>query len=203
MAREFPDLLNPWKAADGQRTFEGTMPLRRMPRLAPLLAPESRQPGKPRQKGRPDSGIDGAGNVVGDEVVWKDARFRADFGHDTQGTVTVELWVEAELPLICQRSLRPYLEPVKRHSLLAVVESLAEQDRLPEHYEPVQVDHGRMALLEVVEDELLLGVPQVPRDPAVAEVALSTDDSGADDSGEPTRRPFEGLAGLFRKPPDD
>lgn len=198
MSREFPDLLNPWKAADGQRTFEGTMPLRRMRRLTPLLAPEGRKTGSvatARQQGRPDSGVNG--------VVWKDARFRADFGHDTQGTVTVELWVEAELPLICQRSLRPYLEPVKRHSLLAVVESLAEQDRLPEHYEPVLVEHGRMALLEVVEDELLLGVPQVPRDPAVAEIELSIGDSGEDVSQELTRRPFEGLAGLLRKPPDD
>ncbi|MFC1605744.1 DUF177 domain-containing protein [Pseudomonadota bacterium] len=180
MSREFPDLLNPWKAADGRRTFEGTMPLRRMRRLHELLAPQ-----------------DGSG------VAWQDPWFRADFGHDSQGNVTVELWVEAELPLICQRSLRPYLEPVKRHSLLAVVESVEEQELLPEDYEPVLVEQGHMALLEVVEDELLLAVPQVPRNPGVAEVDLSTDGAApAEPTTEPTRRPFEGLAGLLKQRKD-
>lgn len=163
------------------------MPLERMHRLVPLLAP------------RPD-GPDGVeSEKIG--LAWPDARFRADFEHDAQGNVTVELWVEAELPLICQRSLRPYLEPVKRHSLLAVVASIEEQELLPEHYEPVLVEQGRMALLEVVEDELLLAVPQVPRDPAVAEVDLSTDGAAApaESKAEPTRRPFEGLAGLLKK----
>jgi len=188
MSREFPDLLNPWKAADGRRTFEGTMPLERMHRLVPLLAP------------RPDS-LDG---LEAEEIglAWPDARFRADFEHDAQGNVTVELWVEAELPLICQRSLRPYLEPVKRHSLLAVVESVEAQESLPEHYEPVLVEHGRLALLDLVEDELLLGVPQVPRDPGVKAVDLSTDGghgAGAAQEAEPLQRPFEGLAGLLRK----
>ena len=52
---------------------------------------------------------------------------------------------------------------------------LAEQEMMPESYEPVLVENGRLALVELVEDELLLGVPQVPRNPDVAEVALSTD----------------------------
>jgi uncharacterized protein len=188
MSREFPDLLNPWKAADGRRTFEGTMPLARMQRLVPLLAPRT--------------GAGDSADAAGSETAWADARFRVDFAHDRQGNVTVELWVDAELPLICQRSLRPYLEPVKRHSVLVVVESVEAQELLPEDYEPVLVEHGRLALLDLVEDELLLGVPQVPRDPAVKEVDLSTDagpEVPAASEAETTRRPFEGLAGLLRR----
>lgn len=150
----------------------------------------------------PQDGARDSGESAEPGSTWADARFRADFAHDAQHNVTVELWVEAELPLICQRSLRPYLEPVKRHSLLAVVESVAEQELLPEHYEPVLVEHGRLALLDLVEDELLLGVPQVPRDPAVKEVDLSTDPGGvvaATQAEEQTQRPFEGLAGLLRE----
>jgi len=195
MSREFPDLLNPWKAADGRRTFEGTMPLQRMRRLASLLAPG--------EASADDPGSQDAGKTSG--IAWKDVRFRADFAHDGQGYTTVELWVEAELPLVCQRSLRPYLEPVKRHSLLAVVERAEDQDSLPEHYEPVLVEDGRLALLELVEDELLLAVPEVPRNPAVDEVELSTD-AGAGTprraQGEPTQRPFEGLADLLKKTKD-
>jgi uncharacterized protein len=192
MSREFPDLLNPWKAADGCRTFEGTMPLAWMKRLAPMLAPRT---------GNPDGG-ESAPHSGASVVAWADAQFRADFAHDGQGYVTVELWVEAELPLVCQRSLQPYLEPVKRHSLLAVVEDIAEQDLLPDHYEPVLVEQGHLALLDLVEDELLLGVPQVPRNPEATATDLSTDDADGSPAGtaaEPTQRPFEALASLLEK----
>jgi len=185
MSREFPDLINPWKAADGRRVFQGTMPLKRMTRLGPLLAPEN------RGAGRKD-----------DEVVWTDAEFSAGFGHDEQGMVTVDLQVSADLPLICQRSLAPYPEPVERRSLLVVIEDVAEQEFIPENYEPVLVEHGRMALQDLVEDELLLAVPQVPRNPATAEIELSTDGKVTPPSGpneERTRRPFEGLAGLLKE----
>jgi uncharacterized protein len=195
MSREFPDLLNPWKAADGRRTFEGTMPLQRMRRLATLLAPAAEAGRETADRG----GEEASG------VPWKPVRFRADFAHDGQGYTTVELWVEAELPLVCQRSLQPYLEPVKRHTLLAVIERAEEQDVLPEHYEPVLVEEGRMALLEVVEDELLLAVPEVPRNPEVEEVDLSTDKEPRRPGkvkAEPTRRPFEGLAELLKKTTD-
>jgi len=172
------------------------MPLARMQRLLPLLAPRQGEGGE----------APSAGEGSGAPVAWNDAWFRADFAHDRQGNVTVELWVEAELPLVCQRSLRPYLQPVKRHSVLAVVESFEEQDRLPEHYEPVLVEHGQLAMLDLVEDELLLGVPQIPRAPGVPERDISTDRDServVEEADEPTRRPFEGLAGLLKKRADD
>ena len=171
------------------------MPLQRMRRLASLLAP--------REMPGPATSDGGADEAAG--IPWNDVRFRADFAHDGQGYTTVELWVEAELPLVCQRSLRPYLEPVKRHTVLAVVEQAEDQDLLPEHYEPVLVEEGRMALLDVVEDELLLAVPEVPKNPAVAEVEVSTDKATGAARGDqvgPTQRPFEGLAELLKKTND-
>jgi uncharacterized protein len=187
MSREFPDFVDPWKAADGKRVFHGTMPLRWMHRLAPLLAPAVPGPGM-NQDEHPG-------------IPWPDASFSARFGYDEQGEVTVTLEVEAELPLICQRSMQPYLERVRRQSVLAVVESVAGQDALPDYYEPVLVEHGRLALLDLVEDELLLAVPQVPRNPDIAEVRLSTDAVPAETTGDGERlqRPFEGLAELLRK----
>jgi uncharacterized protein len=177
MSREFPDWVDPWKAADGRRIFQGTMPLKRMQRLTPLLAPAD----------------------------WPDARFSAAFGYDRQGMLTVDLRVEAQLPLVCQSSLETYLEPVARHSVLAVVEGAAEQDLVPDHYEPVLAEHGRLALLDLVEDELLLALPQVPRNPALGPVQRSADvavvvaaESG-DDAEEQTHRPFEGLADLLKE----
>lgn len=201
MSREFPDFVNPWKAADGNRVFNGTMPLKWMDRLGPLLAPavpEDAEAAANRLgpgKKAPEAGQPPA-------VFWPDASFRARFGYDEQGVVTIELKVEADLPLVCQRSMQPYLEHVERRSLLGVVDDVAGQDQLPAHYEPVLVEHGRLALLELVEDELLLAVPQVPRNPAVAEVVLSTDgrqEPPKRPGEEPRQRPFSDLAELMEK----
>lgn len=185
MPREFPDFVDPWKAADGKRVFQGTVPLKWMRRLAPLLAPAG--PGDSGDAGK--AGADGA-----------EATFTARFAHDEQGVVTISLDVEADLPLVCQRSMLPYLEHVERHSLLGVVEDAALEARLPDSYEPVLAEHGRLALLDLVEDELLLAVPQVPRNPAIAEVLMSTDGEvkagGEDEEG---RRPFGDLAELIGK----
>jgi uncharacterized protein len=193
MPRDFPDLIDPWKAADGKRTFQGTMPLRRMKRLASLL--------------------------VADEG---SAQFHARFSYDEQKNVVLDLSVSAELKLICQRSLEPYHEPVERNSRLLVIEnsgqysdknpdkksdkksggSLAEQDLMQGSYDPILVENHRLALLEAVEDELLLGIPQVPVNPAVKEVEWSTDGAAGKASAlkeEPLQRPFAGLAGMLKK----
>jgi len=182
MSREFPDFVDPWKAADGRRTFQGTMPIKRMGRLGPLLAPENEGP-------------------IDRLLVRGDARFMAMFSYDPQGLTTIRLDVEAELPLICQRSLEPYREKVKRRSWLVVIEAVAEQELIPDIYDPVLVEHRRMALLDIVEEELLLAVPQVPRSPDSAEVAVSTDGTtgivpGAEKAQ--SHKPFAGLAGLMK-----
>lgn len=185
MSREYPDLIDPDKVADGRRDFQGTMSLRRMERLKTLLAPE------PQTAVTPERG-----------VAWNDVRFKARFGHDRQGAVTVDLQVEAELPLICQRSLEPYLEPVRRRSILCVVKDEIEVEDVPEAYDPVLLTEGKLALLDLVEDELLLAVPQVPRNPAVEAVKLSTDGevtSSPETNDGRSQRPFAELADLLEK----
>ncbi len=134
-------------------------------------------------------------------VVWKDAGFTARFSYDEQGMVTIRLDVDAELPLICQRSMAPYGERVKRRSLLAVIRDLSGQELVPDSYEPVLAEQGRMALQDIVEEELLLAVPQVPRNPEVAAIELSTDGEVRASSAtekEQSHRPFAGLAGLMK-----
>jgi len=149
------------------------MPLKRMKRLLPLLAS--------------DEGS---------------ARFSARFGYDEQKELIVDLSVDAELMLVCQRSLEPYRELVRRNSRLAVIEDSAQQEQVPENYDPVLLDHGRLAFLQVVEDELLLGLPQVPRNPALKEIELSTDGvvtSASEPGEEQLQRPFAGLAELLKE----
>ena len=177
MSREFPDIVDPWKAADGKRTFRGSVPISRMKRLEELLAPSA-------------SGERG------------EAAFVMHFAYDEQGLVTIATEVDAGLELICQRSLALYVEEVARRSMLVVIEDVGEQEEMPESYEPVLVEGRRVALASLVEEELLLAVPQVPRAPHSDEIEFSTD-GGAETrpsvGSEPTHKPFAGLAGLIKE----
>jgi uncharacterized protein len=94
MSREYPDWISPNRAAEGKRTFGGTIPLARMKRLAPLLV-----------------------NAKGE------ASFTAAFRVDLDQRIIIDLQVEAALPLICQASLEVYDEQVRRRSELAVIEN--------------------------------------------------------------------------------
>jgi uncharacterized protein len=145
MSREYPDWISPNRAAEGKRIFSGTIPLTRMKRLAVLLA-------------------DTRG----------EASFTAAFRTDLDHRVIIDLQVTAALPLVCQASLEIYDEQVKRNSELVVIESDSEQFDLPENYEPVQTEKGRLAIARIVEDELLLGLPTVPRKPGLQPVEYST-----------------------------
>jgi uncharacterized protein len=107
--------------------------------------------------------------------------------------------VTAELPLICQATLEAYLEPVCRKSRLAVVETELDQELLPDGYEATCAVEGRLRFEDLVEDELLLALPQVPRKPGSSDVSFTTQAPAKDEpeKGEP-HRPFAGLAELLR-----
>ena len=145
MSREYPDWISPNRAAEGKRVFSGTIPIERMKRLAALLV-----------------------DVEGE------ASFTAAFRTDLEQRIIIDLQVEAALPLICQASLEVYDEQVRRSSELAVIDDESEQFELPENYDPVLTEKGRLAIATLVEDELLLALPQVPRKPGLQEVLYST-----------------------------
>ena len=175
MSREFPDWVNPWKAAEGHRIYRGTIALARMDRLLPMLADTRGEAG-----------------------------FEARFARDELGFTTIRLDVSADLPLVCQASLEPFELEVKRSSQLAVIETLNEQERLPGHYEAVWAESGQVVFLELIQDELILEVPQVPRKPGMEKVLYSTD-PGAKDVAEEQQQnnPFSALGDLMRNEHDD
>lgn len=174
MSRDFPDWISPARAAEGKRVFGGSIPLTRMKRLAPLLV-----------------------SAEGE------AAFTATFKRDIENRVIIDLEVEAALPLICQASLEVYDEQVQRRSELAVVDDddhFAEREHdIPDYYDVVKSEHGRVAIAALVEEELLLGLPQIPRKPGLAEVAFSTgkepDEAQAEESVGKTES--EGKLGPF------
>ena len=173
MSREFPDWISPIRAAEGKRIFSGSIPLQRMKRLAELLV---------------------EANGV--------ATFEAAFKADIENRVVIDLQVEADLPLICQASLDIYHEKVKRHSELCVVEPGNKQVELPDQYEPVQTENGRLAIASLVEDELLLALPQIPRKPGLQKVEFSTGGQtfkSMDPQAVAKKKPFADLQNILKR----
>ncbi|MEM1411637.1 MAG: YceD family protein [Pseudomonadota bacterium] len=100
--------------------------------------------------------------------------FELHFSLDEERRPKLALRTQARLPLRCQASLEVYEHPVARSSVLAVIQDEAEIPLLTPDLEPVQAEKGRIAVAELVEDELLLGLPEVPRKPNLESVRYST-----------------------------
>lgn len=177
MSRDFPDWISPVRAAEGKRIFSGTIPLRRMKRLAPLLV-----------------------SAEGD------AAFTATFKRDIENRVVIDLQVEADLPLLCQASLEVYDEQVQRRSELAVIDEDGREDDVPDYYDAVRSEHGRVAIAALVEEELLLSLPQIPRKPGLADIKFSTGESPVERSARQTERktnPFAALQDMLDRKKQD
>lgn len=173
MSREFPDWISPARAAEGKRIFSGTIALSRMKRLAKLLVEANGE-----------------------------ASFVAAFKTDMDKRVIIDLQVEAELPLICQASLEVYKEKVSRRSELAVIDHEHQQEDVPDSYEPVLAENGRLAIASVVEDELLLGLPQIPRKPGLEKIEFSTGTQlrkSVEPQKEVKKNPFAALQGMLKR----
>ncbi len=170
MSREFPDWVNPWKASEGNRIFRGTIALGKMTRLVPLL-------------------VDSAG----------EASFEASFSFDELGFATIKLRVNAELPLVCQASRERFLFRVMRESQLLVIDDMEQQEHIPGYYETVLVEEKRLQFLKLVQDELILEVPQVPRKPGIGDIRYSTDpDEQFAVAREEQDKPFAALGVLLQ-----
>jgi uncharacterized protein len=165
MSREYPDWVNPWKAAEGNRIYRGTIALARMTRLVTLLEDDS-------------------GEVA----------FEASFARDELGFATISLEVKADLSLLCQASLERFVMHIERNNQLAAVDDIDEQELVPGHYDAVWIESKRLEFLELIQDELILEVPQVPRKSGVERVRFSTNpDESLERLEEQRNGPFSQL----------
>ncbi len=120
--------------------------------------------------------------------------------HSAGGVPTGELAVRAEALLTCQRCLRPMRQALESKSQLAFVER--EDSPVPADHEVITGDPRRVDLALLVEDELLLSLPLIPKhddgDECAAREPPPTGDAGAGPPGQEMRRPFAGLKELLK-----
>ena len=134
MFAPLPELIDPWRAVEAGAAVRGSPPLSPMPRLRESLPAPARQ-----------------------------ARFHLAFSRDPEGRGLLHGEIEASLVLTCQRCLEALEFPVLATLDLALVSGLDEAGLLPEDLDPLLVPAEHLRLADLIEDELLLALPQIPR----------------------------------------
>ena len=154
------------RLADAGERRENDLPLANLPRLAPDLA---------LTEGTVHASI--------------------EFARERKQPVA-DIEVRARLPLRCQRCLQPMWLDVDQQSRVWLVTDLAKADREEMGLEPILAPEGHIALRDLVEEELLLAVPLVPRHEDESDC---TTGSAEPEEEEVVQRPFAGLGELLKR----
>lgn len=114
----------------------------------------------------------------------------------------VALQLEAHIWLTCQRCLQPYLHTLSLNNTFELMKTEAEAEAAPieeDDVDPIVGSH-QFDLLGLIEEELLLALPLVPRHEVCAHPALATlpiSSLPTEEAGRPS--PFAQLALLQTK----
>lgn len=164
MSAVLPETLDAARMIAARRCFEGELPLASMDRLVGLL-------------------VHGEGTC----------RYSIEFDRDSLGVNYVELHAEAELQLMCQRSLEAFGHPVVVDQRFGLVASEQDEAGLPPGYEALLLDDGKLHPRELIADELILAIPVVPVKPGSTPVEKEW---SASDEEQQAASPFAALAAI-------
>ncbi|NWG87077.1 MAG: DUF177 domain-containing protein [Hydrogenophilaceae bacterium] len=131
-------VIDPLRFAKSGESLAGTVDLASLPRLRDRLA---------RSEG--------------------EARYRLTGQGSETRRPSLHLQVQVELPLACQRCLEPYLFRLEVDTTLLLARNEAELAAWEEADSLCEglVAEPHLNVLDLVEDEILLGLPMVPRHP--------------------------------------
>jgi len=118
-----------------------------------------------------------------------------------EGLAGCEMEVTGVVRLRCQRCLETFDETLHSTTRLAFVATEEEAGQVPEGYEAVAAEEGRIDLGELVEDELLLSLPVVALHGAATQCAGTARQAGGEERVESpaeTHRPFAQLQDLLK-----
>ncbi|MEM9603603.1 MAG: YceD family protein [Pseudomonadota bacterium] len=173
MTQSIPDSFNVAALARARASFEGVVSTDRVPRFEALL----------------DDGP-------------ADVQVALRFAFSPLGPAQVTGHLSATVPQSCQRCLQPTSVEVQQGFRFALLESEAEANKLPDDADWLRMDeNGRVDLPQLIEDELILSLPQYPAHPEGAcegDIAAVLDGLAGDGKDEQTRRPFSGLDALLK-----
>lgn len=129
-----PATVDAIRAADRELVLDERMPVTRFLRFTSCLA-------------------DGSGEV----------RAHMAFGRDERGARCLQVILQAEVMLMCQRCLDSMRYPVNIENRFTLLMDEAASEELAEGEDWLLVTEEGLSLREVLEDELILSLPIVPR----------------------------------------
>jgi len=134
MFTRLPNLIDPILLAERHAELSGQLPIAYFDRLADLLA-------------------DKQGSVEVNLIFSKEGNLAKIDGH-----------IAVAVALVCQRCLKSLPWQVNKEIKLGVINSLAQVNKLPEGYEPLLLTgEDKIPIKTIVEDELLLSIPDAPK----------------------------------------
>ncbi len=135
MAKDMlPKQIDPFQLANNETTLEGDLPLLEMVRLSDLLSDES--------------GL---------------AQITLQFGRDELKYAFIKGSIKTKFKVVCQRCNQPMPMELDIPVDVSLVRNDKEARRLPGQCEPLLVTGDTMSLTAMVEEEILLSIPIVPR----------------------------------------
>ena len=176
MSKALPERIQPLRLAERGASLSGSVLTQQMPRLGGLLHGKAGQ-----------------------------ADLRLRFGRDDGGQAHVSGRIDARLAVVCQRCLEPMEIDVEREVNLVLVRDDAQAAALDAAYDPLVVGDEPIPLSGLIEDELILAMPNFSRHPrgacemppgadAAEDVADAGNSHTAGESGEDN--PFSVLESL-------
>jgi len=162
--QQLPNLINPLRLAEKNAILKGTLLLSTMLRLKEFLA-------------------DPKGEVV---VSMK-------FSRDEDQNIFIDLQVNTELILTCQRCMNSLNYPISINVLLSPMMDETKISRL-QNYEPLIMQGELVAVQDIVEDEILLNLPLIAKHSQNScSVVLSTSQENT------TENPFKAALSKLKK----
>ena len=134
MVEKLPLVVRPGSLAQNKTKIKGYLAIEKLPRLS-LVCPSSRTP----IEAILDFGLNGA-----------------------YGCVSLKIEIAATLVLECQRCLSQMQWKTWFENRLCIVESDAHARRLPNSTDYYVCTSGKISIADLIEDELLLVIPQNP-----------------------------------------
>jgi uncharacterized protein len=133
-----------------------------------------------------------------------EARGRVRFSRQ-QGQAVADLEVSAQPEVVCQRCMQPMRWPVKVKSRVALVSDYAAADRVPDEMEVFLVEGDSVSVRDLVDEEVMLALPHVPRhaeDSECARQKVQLPGQPEEPEGEPdlqVQKPFAQLGELLKR----
>jgi len=139
-----------------------------------------------------------------------EVRVELSFEFDSEKRRIITGRVSAVVRVECQRCLQAMTADLESGFSLGVVDTEAMARQLPSEYEPVIQTEPELDLLALVEDELIMAVPDFPLhdevDCPAAEVLADINanaDAAVAEEAQATDNPFSVLAGIKGKPSEE